>query len=217
MDINCPACNKQHHVREQMAGKQARCSCGHVFTIPSVPPPPALTAELSENPLHAARVSDASILFQCKYGLVRPLMWWLMAVSAVVALVAIPAGFLWNEGWTFSRTPVPPWVATLLFEFVGVGMLLLTGYMLAAYILHRRYPQRVAVAETGVILPKYKLSTEEYFLPWDQVRVNHWGGPISNIDFKLGRLRTVRLVSVQFPTDKDFETFLNCLRQQGKL
>jgi hypothetical protein len=73
------------------------------------------------------------------------------------------------------------------------------------------------VTEAGVILPKHKLSKQEIFLPWEQVRVKFWGGPVSNLDFKRGSFRTIRLVSAQFPSDEDFETFLEYFRERDKL
>ena len=74
-----------------------------------------------------------------------------------------------------------------------------------------------AVTTAGVLVPKNKLSSAEHFLPWAEMRVKLIGGPVNNLDFQLGRLRTIRLVSIQFPTDRDFKTFLDYLRERGKL
>jgi hypothetical protein len=228
MNVVCPACGKQHRVNEQMAGKRAKCKCGEVLTIPSVPAPQpaavepsndAWTAPAGTSPASgsATQSGDGEILFQCHYGLVRRSMWYLFGANFVIALILIPVGIFWNEGWSVARTPIPPWAATLLFEIVGFGLLLLVAYMLAGRFLHRDRPQRVAVTTAGVILPKNKVSSAEHFLPWAEVRVKLIGGPVENLDFKRGRLRTIRLVSIQFPTDEDFETFLGYLRERDKL
>lgn len=211
-----------------MAGKLAKCSCGHILTIPSVPAPPSmaaaplngmLTAPTAISPTgeSATPSREGSVLFQCNYGMVRPFLWWLLGANVIVALVLIPAGIFWNEGWSLARSPIPPWAATVLFEAVGFGLLFSVAYFVAGYLMHRQCPQRVAVTATGVILPKSKLSTKEHFLPWDQVRVKYWGGPVSNLDFKRGHLRTIRLVSIQFPTDDDFDTFVEYLRKNDKV
>jgi hypothetical protein len=211
-----------------MSGKRVRCGCGEIFSVSPSSPTQSNAVGLSDDRFEipdtwsfptgpAAPIDESSILFQCSYGLVRRSAWWLLGASAIVGSILIPAGFFWNEGWTFSRTPIPPWAATLLFEAAGFGMLLLVAYMLAGYFLNGRRPQRVAVTATGVIVPKYKLATDELFLPWDQVRVRLWSGPISHLDFKRGQFRTIRLVSVQFPTDEDFQTLLAHLRKLEKL
>jgi len=211
-----------------MAGKRAKCSCGEVITIPSVPDPQPVAVEPSNESLGAPATAsptggsatgsgEDTILFQCNYGLVRPFMWWLFGASLIIALVLIPAGIFWNEGWSLGPSPLPPWGATLIFEGLGFTVLLANAYMGAGYFLHRKRPQRVAVTATGVILPGNKLSTKEHFLPWDQVRVKLLGGPVSNLDFKKNFLRPIRLVSVQFPTDDDFETFVDYLREHEKL
>jgi hypothetical protein len=203
-----------------MAGKLAKCGCGEVITIPSVPAPqsvPFEPATTSPTGGSAAQSDEDTILFQCNYGLVRPFMFWLAGATVVIALILIPAGIFWNEGWTLARAELPPWGATLIFELVGFGLLLLIAYNAAGYLLHRRNPQRVAVTATGVILPGLKVSTKEHFLPWDRVRVRIWGGPVNTLDFKSSLLRPIRLVSVQFPTDDDFETFLDHLREHEKL
>ena len=105
----------------------------------------------------------------------------------------------------------------MLFESVGIGQLLIIAYMVGGYFLNGMHPQRIAVTAAGVILPKNKLSTQELFIPWANVRVKHCGGPVQHLYFKRGFLRFSQVVSLQFPTNDDFEAFFNYLRERKKV
>ncbi len=231
MQVVCHRCNKQHQVNDQMAGKRAKCGCGEVMTIPAAPlttaaAPSQPTADWLDEPLATSTTSHAAgqpvdstgtVVFQCEYGFIRRSMWLLLGVNVLIALVLIPAGFLWNDGWALNNVELPPWLAMVLFEFVALGQLALFGYTLAGYLRNRDQPQRVAITTAGVILPKGKLSNDELFIPWAQVKVKHRPGPADQLEFKRGALNANRLVSIQFRTNDDFETFARHLRERGKL
>ena len=229
MDVVCPACNEQHRVGEQMAGKRAKCGCGHIMTIPAVATSEPATddwlnehfdATGTQNP--ASGQADTSgagpILFQCEYGVVRLWIWGLLSLNLLLSVGAIWIGFFWNRGWRMNNVRIPPIAATVIFEILGIGMLGFLIWFLVGYFIRLNHPRRVAVTAAGVILPKGHWSTAERFLPWAAVKVRFMDtGPIQQLQFKRGWRSLKVLVSTQFTHNEHFETICNYMHQHGKL
>jgi hypothetical protein len=52
IDFTCPTCGKHHHVKDELAGKKARCpGCQQIFPIPQIAQPEESPIDLSEGEL----------------------------------------------------------------------------------------------------------------------------------------------------------------------
>ena len=70
-----------------------------------------------------------SVRFQCSYGSFQPRYLWLLPLMGIIAVVGIPLGIFWNQGWQMANHPVEPWAATMIIEILAVGALV-TGVSL---------------------------------------------------------------------------------------
>ncbi|MBP88484.1 MAG: hypothetical protein CMJ64_17515 [Planctomycetaceae bacterium] len=239
MYVVCPACSKQHSVSEKLAGKRAKCGCGEIMTIPAAPVAEAAaddwlnesfdattTAAPASNLLSGGMRTPTSgqpapsgagpILFQCEYGIVRPWIFGLFGINLVTATFAIWAGIFWNKGWSMNNARLPPWSVTVMFEFVGWGLMIVIVSFFVGYFIRLNKPQRVAVTASGMIIPENNWSVGERLIPWAEATVKLMSfGPIRQLQFKQGWRSLKVLVSSQFPSETTSTRFLATCANMG--
>jgi hypothetical protein len=157
--------------------------------------------------------SPSAVRFQSPYGRFQRRYWWLAAPLGLIGLVGVPIGIFWNEGWEAGNHPLEPWAATLIIEIVAVGALLIVGYMGLSTWRQGRSPQRIAVTDTSLILPKGAFSSQERILPLAEIDTTLFNmGFVKQLQIKHGR-RKFLITSALFPSDEAFERFVQHLLQ----
>jgi len=220
MLVRCPQCDRQHRVADALAGKRAKCSCGAVLSIPAAAETP------DDDPLGsldspAPRPSDVSaeadaegVLCEFRYGQAQSRFLWLFSVAGIIGAVLVPVGIFWNDGWEINHVPLPPWGATLVAESAGIGCLLMFVYIVGGNFYSRSHRKRVAITAGAVLVPRGVFTTEERVLPLREISLKVRDvGPTSHAYLKHGG-GTVRLTAFLFPTDADYDRFLQVLQRQ---
>lgn len=145
------------------------------------------------------------VVFEASYGVFRGPFMWLIPALGVLGLMGVAVGIFGNEGWKIGNTPLEPWSARVIIEIFAVGALLLAGSLAAAMWRRRTSPQRVALTESSLIVPKGMFSDAELVLPRSEINVKIFNaGFVKQIQI-LHKRRKILLSSAMFPTNEDFD------------
>jgi len=147
---------------------------------------------------------DAAV-FEMSYGTLQRRYQWLTPFLFVVALIGIPVGFFWNEGWEISHRPVEPWAATVIIESFSLTALCGGIALWYASQRHRKSPQRVVVTEHALTVPEGLFSKEVLTMPLAEIDVSVFTMLfITQLQIKHGR-RRVLLTNGMSPSNELFE------------
>lgn len=154
----------------------------------------------------------ASALFQSAFGTFQPRYLWLFPLLGIIGVVGTPAGRLfWNEGWEIGNHPIEPWSATMMIEIFSVGALMIVASLGLAALVRRKSPQRVAVTDSALIVPKGMFSSVELVLPLAEIDTTVFNaGFVKQLQVKHNR-RKILVSSALFPSDADFERLISNL------
>ncbi len=153
-----------------------------------------------------------AVEFQCSYGPFqkRYLKWFLPILFVTGPIVAL-IGIFNNRDWEIARTPLPPWLATTIFELLGLGALAMGVGIVISTRMHRKSPQRIAVTRTSLIVPKGRFSKQEQVLPRSELKLKVYDvGFVKQLKIMHGR-RQILLASAKFPTDEEFDQLVSHL------
>jgi hypothetical protein len=166
---------------------------------------------MQDQPIRELSATPAGIRFQTTYGHVQPRYWRLYGLTAVIGIVGVPVGIFWNEGWEAAGHPLEPWAATLIIEIFAVGALLTVAYVGLAAWRRRTSPQRVAVTDSALIVPKGAFSGTELVLPFTEINTTVYDvGFVKQLQIKHGR-RKMLLTSAWFSSTAEFDRFISHL------
>jgi hypothetical protein len=153
----------------------------------------------------------APMLFQSTYGLFRPRFLWFLSLPTIVGLIGVPVGLFYNEGWVMNNHPLEPWSAMLIIEIFSVGALMTVAFVVICEVVRRKSPQRVAVTESSLIVPKGRLSSTDLTLPLSEIKVAVFDmGFVKQLQIKHKR-RKILLSSALFPSTADFNRLVSHL------
>ena len=157
--------------------------------------------------------TTAPVLFESHYGSFQPRYVWLLPTVGILGVIGVPLGFFWNKGWEMGNHPLEPWAATLIIEIFAIGALLIAGSLGLASTIRRNSPQRVAVTDSTLIVPKGMFSSVELALPLSEIDMTVFNaGIVKQLRVKHNR-RTVLLSSALFPSDAEFERLIGYLQR----
>jgi len=153
----------------------------------------------------------AGVVFQCSYGTFQARYLWFLPVVGIIGVVGVPVGIFWNKGWEMGNHPLEPWAATLIIEIFAVGALASVAALGLATLARRKSPQRVAVTNSSLIVPKGPFSRVEFVLPRSEIDVKVFhAGIVKQLQIKHKR-RRILLSSALFPSNADFERLVSYL------
>lgn len=151
------------------------------------------------------------VLFEASYGGFRGPFVWLGYLVFLIGIVGIPVGIFANEGWVVNNHPLEPWAATLIIEVFAVGGLLAGIFMTALTLYSRKSPQRIAVTEEALIVPKRAFSQAELVLPFAEIRTSVFDvGFVKQLQIRHGR-KKILLTSARFVSDAEFSKLIGHL------
>lgn len=153
------------------------------------------------------------VLFQSSYGCFQAGYWWLFGIVGIIGLVGVPVGIFCNKGWEAGNHPLEPWAATMIIEILSVGALMIVAAVGISSMIRRKTPQRVAVTERTLIVPKGMFSPVELVLPFTEIDTTVFdAGFVKQLQVKYGR-RKILLSSALFPSNAAFDRLVSHLPQ----
>ncbi|HEY1684711.1 MAG TPA: hypothetical protein VGG19_08115 [Tepidisphaeraceae bacterium] len=186
--IACPACGRQFKWKPELAGKQAKCACGHLIAIPPTPPQddlydlaepePAQSLPRVPKPLESLNPKPVVNYQAPKKAGDGFSTEKLRNVQAPLALIAIGVIVQWVAAWLRSSHTSVALSATLI--LVSVGMVISTVFMLIAVFIAARIRQihlgkfwsavlklaAISVAPRAIVLLLYPVLMFVPFFGW---------------------------------------------------
>jgi hypothetical protein len=160
---------------------------------------------------NSAKTKPSRVLFETAYGNLQPPYWWLFGFVGVIGLVGVPVGIFWNKGWQAANHPLEPWAATLIIEIFSVGALLTVVAVGAATLRCRKSPQRVAITDSALLVPKGMFSSAELVLPLAEIDIKIFdAGFVRQLQIMHGRKKRL-LSSAFFPSNTAFDDLVSHL------
>lgn len=156
------------------------------------------------------------VLFQCAYGRLPKLMLFVGLPFLTAASVGLFIATIWfGVEFEIRRLPIPP---ALMAYGIAPGMMLLVIGCVFVEVNQRKYPRRIVVQENGILVPKGRIKTGEMLLSWKGMTAKITAaGFMSDVRLKNKAGQSTRLNLMMFPTQEDFDGFVEAVDGRAKL